>query len=131
MSEIRKYNYYFSEFGFVSNDEVTIYKLKNKKIAVQDIFDIEIVVYKSSFFKINSLLFSNIFFSFYCLSIVASYFFILKKVNKKKNIIKVQMTNGVVYKIYVEDKFIRKATLFKKRIFEYKLFREVENLGNK
>jgi len=128
MNALRKYNYYFSEFGFISNDEVTVYKLKNKKILVQDIFDVELVTCKPCFFKTNSLLFSNVFMSFYCLVIVLASVFILKKIKKRKNTLKFKMMNGLVYQISFEDKFKRKAELFRKRILEYKLCLEVESL---
>ena len=70
MVKVRKYNYYYSDFGFISNGNIVVYKF-NKNISVADVFKVKIEKYKSvnlfNFELLVVFLFSDLVVNFYCI----------------------------------------------------------------
>lgn len=124
MSKHRRCNYFFSDYGFIANGKVVLYELNYKAIAVEDILEVEIIERKHFFHKNSYVAFafflSDISIGFYLGLLSLIFFYMLYNINKKVWIMNFILNDNATFSIKIDKKSLRKAFLFKKRIFEYK-----------
>jgi len=124
MNKHRRCNYFFSDYGFIANGKVVLYELNYKAIAVEDILEIEIIEKKYYFHKKSYVAFafflSDISLGFYLVLLSLIFFNLLYNIKKKVWIMNFILNDNSTFEIKIDKKSLRKAFLFKKRIFEYK-----------
>lgn len=133
MSKLRKYNFYYSDFGFISNGVVEAYEL-NENILVDDIYSVSITKKTprriGNFEFLFVFMFNDLVHNFYYLLLVVFVLFLIKKTIKTACFIEFNMSDGSVINLPIKSKLYRKAKVFTKRVLEYKLFLEINNLNN-